>query len=164
MKVIFLQDLPNVAQAGDVKEVADGYARNFLIPKRLAMIAKPGAANIAARGQEKIAAELAELANKLEGLEINFKARAGTKDRLYGAITTADIASELSKMTGLTVDKRKIELDKSIHQLGSYEVNIRLAKDIIPKIKVIVTGEETPSQREEIKGEELIGKPKEETQ
>jgi large subunit ribosomal protein L9 len=144
VKVIFLQDLPNVAQAGEAKEVADGYARNFLIPKRLAMLAKPGAASIAARRQEKIAAELAELANKLEGLEIDFKARAGAKDRLYGAITTADIASEISRTAGVAVDKRKIDLDKSIHQLGSYEVTIRLAKDIVPKIKVIVTGEETP--------------------
>ncbi len=144
MKVIFLQDLPRVAHAGDTKEVADGYARNFLIPKGLAMLAKPGAASIIARQQEKTAAELAELASKLEGLEINFKARAGAKDRLYGAITTADIALEISTTAGLAVDKRKIELDKPIHQLGSYEVEIKLAKDIVPKIKVIVTEEETP--------------------
>ena len=138
MKVIFLQDLPNVAQAGDTKEVAAGYARNFLIPKKLAVIAKPGAANVIAVRQEKVAAELAELASKLEGIEINLKARAGTKERLYGAITTTDIASELSETAGLTIDKRKIELAKPIHQLGSYEISIRLAKDIVPKIKVDV--------------------------
>ena len=143
MKVIFLQDLPNVARAGDTKEVADGYARNFLIPKRLAVVAKPGATNVVAVRQVKIANELVELANKLDGLEISLKARAGAKDRLYGAITTADIASELNKTAGLVVDKRRIELDKPIHQLGSYEVAVRLAKDIIPKIKVTVTEEET---------------------
>jgi large subunit ribosomal protein L9 len=143
MKVIFLQDLPNVAQAGDVKEVANGYARNFLIPQKLAMVAKPGAANIGAARQAKIAAEFTELANKLEGLEINLKARAGAKERLFGAITTADIAAELNKTAGLDIDKRKIELAKPIHELGSYEVTIRLAKDIMPKIEVTVTEEET---------------------
>ena len=144
MKVIFLQSLANVAQAGDTKEVADGYARNFLIPKGLAMIAKPGVASIAAvRLQDKIAAELAEMASRLDGLEISLKARAGAKERLYGAITTADIASEISKTTGLTIDKRKIELAKPIHQLGSYEIAIKLAKDTVPKIKVTVTEEET---------------------
>lgn len=143
MKVIFLQDIPKVAEAGDVKEVADGYARNFLIPKKLAVVAKPGAVNIIAARQAKITTEASELASKLEGLEINLKARVGDKDRLYGAITTTDIATEINKAAGLTIDKRRIELDKPIHQLGSYEVPIRLAKDIIPKIKVIVTEEET---------------------
>ena len=144
MKVIFLQDLHNVAQAGDTKEVADGYARNFLIPRRLAVVAKPGVTNIVAlRNKEKIVAELAEVADKLDGLEISLQARAGTKERLYGAITAADIASELEKTAELAVDKRKIELEKPIHQLGSYEVAIRLAKDIVPKIKVTVAKEET---------------------
>ena len=143
MKVIFLQDVPNVARAGDEKEVADGYARNYLIPKNLVVIARPGAANVVAARQQKQVAELAELAGKLEGVEINLKARAGAKDRLYGAVTTADIAEELDKMTGLTIDKRKIDLEKPIHQLGSYDVAIRLAKEIMPKIKVIVTEEGT---------------------
>ncbi len=143
MKVIFLQDLPKVARAGDTRDVADGYARNFLIPKGLAAIAKPGAINIVTAQQAKTSAELTELAQKLEGLEIALKARAGSKDRLYGAITTADIASELAETTGLVIDKRKIELDQPIRQLGSYEVAIKLAKDIIPKIKVTVAEEET---------------------
>lgn len=143
MKVIFLEDLPNVARAGDVKEVADGYARNYLLPKRLAMVAEAGAvANITAvHRREKLAAQLAELADKLNGLEISFKAKVGAKDRLYGAITAADIASELNRIAGVDIDKRKIALDKSIHQLGSYEVAIRLAKDLVPTIKVSVSEE-----------------------
>ena len=145
MKVIFLEDLPNIAYAGEVREVADGYARNYLIPKKLAVVAKPGIANVVAARQAKVITELTEMANKLEGVEISLKARAGAKDRLYGAITAADIAEELSKTAGLTIDKRKIELDKPIHQLGSYEVAIRLAKDIMPKIRVIVAEEETTS-------------------
>ncbi len=143
MKVIFVQDLPNVAQTGDVKEVAHGYARNFLIPRGLAVVAKPGAASVVPGRQSKISRELAELADKLDGLEIGLKARAGAKERLYGAITAADIATELSKTVGVVVDKRKVALDKPIHQLGSYEITVKLAKDIIPKITVIVAEEET---------------------
>ena len=143
MKVIFVQDLPNTAQAGDTKEVADGYARNFLIPRGLAVAAKPGTGNLAAVSrQHKLITELNKLADKLEGLEISLKARAGAKDRLYGAITTADIASKLEE-AGVVIDRRKIVLAKPIHQLGSYEVAIKLAKDIIPRIKVTVTEEET---------------------
>ena len=142
MKVIFLQDVANVARAGDIKQVADGYARNFLIPQKLAVIAKPGAATMVTARQAKIATELADLASKLDGLELSFKARAGSKDRLYGAITPADIAAELNKTAELVVDKRKIELAQPIRQLGSYEVAVKLAKDITPKIKVVVSEEE----------------------
>ena len=148
MKVIFLQDMPKVAQAGDIKEVADGYARNFLIPKGLAAIVRPGVASTIAARQTKITTEFTELAAKLEGLEISLKARAGTQERLYGAITTTDIAAELNKTAELVVDKKKIELDKPIHQLGRYEVAIRLAKDIVPKIMVIVIEEESTKKSE----------------
>ena len=146
MKVIFLQDVANLAKAGEIKEVADGYGRNFLIPKKLAILAKSGAASMMA-AELKIEAqtteELLELANQLEGKEVTLKARAGAKDRLHGAITSADIASELQSSTGLTIDKRKIDLDEPIRQLGGYEIAIKLAKDITPKIKVVVTKEET---------------------
>jgi len=150
MKVVFLQDVPDVARAGEVKEVADGYGRNFLIPKKLALLVMPSVAGeveaqlkVKARGQAQTQAEIVELAQKLDGKEINLKARTGAKDRLYGSITSADIASELKDMEGLVVDKRKIELTEPIRQLGSYEVIIRLAKDIMPKITVTVTAEET---------------------
>ncbi|GAI08205.1 unnamed protein product, partial [marine sediment metagenome] len=77
------------------------------------------------------------------GIEVTLKARAGAKDRLYGSITSADIAAELEATTGLVVDKRKMELAEAIRQLGSYEVTIRLTKDIVPKIKVTVIEKET---------------------
>ncbi|MFC1927998.1 50S ribosomal protein L9 [Chloroflexota bacterium] len=146
MKVIFLQDVPPVARAGEIKEVADGYGRNFLIPRKLALLAGSQAMNtvgvqlkMRARSQAKTEAELLELSNNLNGREIFVAARTGAKDRLYGSITTADIAAELESTTGFTVDKRKIELDEPIRQVGSYDVAIRLAKDIVPKIKVTVT-------------------------
>ena len=150
MRVIFLQDVPNVATAGEIKEVANGYGKNYLIPRKLALLAKSGAASITeaqlkikTRAQAQNKAGLVELAHQLDGREVTLKAKVGAKDRLYGSITTADIAAELQNSAELVVDKRKIELDEPIRQLGSHEVAIRLAKDIIPKIKVIVTGEET---------------------
>ncbi len=146
MKVIFLEDVSRVAKAGEVKEVADGYGRNFLIPQKLALLASSEAINAAeaqikrkARSQAQTEAELIELANKLDGKEVTLEARTGGKDRLYGSITAADIAAELESTTGLAVDKRKIELDEPIRQVGSYEIAIRLAKDIVPKIKVTVS-------------------------
>ena len=150
MKVIFLQDVPNVARAGEIKEVASGYGRNFLIPRKLALLASSPAISlieaqrkIDTRNQQQTEAELVEVANQLDGREVFLKARVGAKDRLYGSITNADIAAELESATGLVIDKKKIELAKPINQLGSYELTIRLAKDVIPKIKVTVTEEET---------------------
>ena len=146
MKVIFLQDVPNVAKAGEIKEVANGYGRNFLIPQKLALLAGSSATRlikVQRRTKAQAEDEIVKLAQQLEGKEVILKARSGAKERLYGSITGADIAAELQNSTGLVVDKRKIELTESIRQLGSYEAAIRLAKDVIPKIKVIVTEEGT---------------------
>jgi large subunit ribosomal protein L9 len=162
MKVIFLQDVPNVAQAGEVKEVADGYGRNFLIPKKLAALAHPQATSQAETRAQKMEArlttELKELASQLEGKEVSLKAKAGAKDKLYGSITSADIAAELNNTTGLDIDKRKIELDEPIRQLGSYEIAIRLGKDIVPKIRVTVTEEEPKAEEKPPKKEKKTPK------
>ena len=149
MKVIFLKDVPGIARAGETKEVADGYARNFLLPKKLAaLVSSQTTSQLEAqrrsqvRKQEQAEAELAKMASQLEGKEVILKAKAGAKERLYGRITSADIAAELEKVTGLAMDKRKIELDEPIRKLGSFDVAIRLAKDVVPKIKVTVVAEE----------------------
>jgi large subunit ribosomal protein L9 len=150
MRVVFLQDVPRVAKAGEIKEVADGYARNFLIPRKLALLARPQVVSqlgTAQRAEAKEDTELVALAQQIEGKEINIKARAGAKDRLYGSITSADIAAELGKSSGLVIDKRKIELEEPIRSLGNYEITIRLAKDIVPKIKVSVTEEEKAEEK-----------------
>ena len=146
MKVVFLKDVPRVAKAGEIKEVASGYGRNFLIPRELAMLASPQAISLAeaqrrvkARQQAESEAELVELARELEGKEITLEARVGAQEHLYGSITNADIAAELESSAGLVVDKRKIELAEPIRELGNYEVAVRLAKEIVPKIKVTVT-------------------------
>ena len=160
MKVIFVEDVPNVAKAGEVKEVADGYGRNFLLPKKLAILADSRATHIIeaqlkkkARLHAETEAEMRELARQIEGQEIILKARAGAKERLYGSITNADIAEELSKSTGLVVDKRKVELDEPIREVGSYEIAIRLTKDIVPKIKLTVM--EAEEKKEETKKEQV---------
>ncbi len=149
MKVIFLQDVPRVAKAGEIKEVSDGYGRNFLVPQKLALIASSAALNIAetqhkiqVRQQALEQGRLSELAQQLEGREITLKAKVGAQEQLYGSITTADIVAELEKTSGIAVDKRKVELDESIRHLGSHEVSIRLTKDLTPKIRVTVVEEE----------------------
>jgi len=149
MRVVFIEDVPGVAMAGEVKKVADGYGRNYLIPRKLAVLADARATQIVeaqerrkARLEAEIEAEMRELAGKLEGLEIVVRAKAGAKERLYGSITNADIADELSKSAGLEVDKRKIELEKPIQEIGSYDIPIRLTKDIMPRIKLNIVGEE----------------------
>lgn len=149
MKVIFLKDVPRVAKAGEIKEVADGYGRNFLVPHKLALMANSAALDVVA-AQRKIQTRqqaleqdrLSELAQQLEGKEITLKAKVGTQEQLYGSITTADIVAELEKTSGIAVDKRKVELDESIRHLGSHEVSIRLTKDLTPKIRVTVVEEE----------------------
>ena len=146
MRVILKQDVEKVGRRGDVINVSNGYGRNFLIPRKLALLAGSESMNavkaqleMKARSQARTEAELLELASHLDGREIILEARAGVKDRLYGSITAADIAVELENSTGLAIDKRKIELDDSIRQIGSYEVAIRLAKDIVPRIRVTVS-------------------------
>jgi large subunit ribosomal protein L9 len=150
MKVIFLDDVPNVARAGDTKEVADGYGRNYLLPKKLAVISQPGAvAQVKAQIEAKAETEkMKKMAAELEGKEVIFKVKMGAKDRMHGSITAANIANELKALTGLDVDKRKIELAESIKHLGTFDVAIKLAKDIEPKIKVNVQEKEKEPEKE----------------
>ena len=149
MKVIFLKDVPKVAKAGETKDVADGYGRNFLLPKKLALLATPAALKAAElqiqkerEEQQRFAVELSQLAQQLEGFPITFKAKVAEEDRLYGSIRDSDIADELSRLTGLDIERRKVELEEPIRQLGDYEVPIRLDKDLAPTIRVIVAQEE----------------------
>ena len=149
MKVVFMEDVPNVGKAGQIKDVADGYGKNFLIPRKLAMPARPQdikavEAQIKARARiaAKTEAEMKALAVELDGKEIVLKAKVGQQDRLYGSITSADIAVGLESSLHAVVDKRKIELAEPIRQTGSYEVPIKLGKDIATKIKVTVVAEE----------------------
>jgi len=154
LKVVFLEDVPRIARAGQVKEVADGYARNYLLPQKLAVLANSAASHIVevqikkrARRYAQTQAEMTELAALLEGKEITVKARVGSTERLYGSITSAGIATAISSSLGIEIDKRKIELDEPIRELGSYEVPLRLFKDIMPKIKLTVVPEEPQAEQ-----------------
>ncbi len=150
MKVVFFKDVPNVAKAGEMKEVNDGYARNFLIPKNLAAVAHADIQQhveaehrASARRQAQADAEIEALANTIEGKIVNLKGKVGAKDQLYGSITNNDVAEALSKVLGLDIDKRKVELTEPIRHTGTFEAVIRLSGELTPKIKVKVTGEKT---------------------
>ena len=150
MKVIFLKDVPNVARAGEAKEVNDGYARNFLIPKKLAALAQgdvqqhfESEQRAAARRQAQAEAEIEALAKKIEGKTITLKAKVGTKNQLYGSITNSDIADALSKLIEAEIDKRKIEMAEPIRHTGTFDAIVRLSGELTPGIKVKIIGEES---------------------
>ncbi|MBN1189708.1 MAG: 50S ribosomal protein L9 [Dehalococcoidales bacterium] len=150
MKVIFLENVPNVARAGETREVADGYGRNYLLPKKLALVSKPGAAAsvkalIAAKEETD---KMKKLAAEIEGKQITLKVKMGAKERMHGSITTANIATELQNVIGQVIDKRKIELDEPIKQLGDYEISIKLAKGIEPKFKLVIIEKEKEPEKE----------------
>ncbi len=150
MKVIFTEDVPNVARAGDIKDVADGYARNFLIPKRLAAVATTRSIDDAKKQMEKRArqraeteAELRLVAAEIDGKEVVVKARTGGKEKLYGSVTSEDIATAIENTFAVSVDKRKIEITEPIRQVGTYDVVVKLGADIEPTVKVTVKEQET---------------------
>jgi large subunit ribosomal protein L9 len=149
MKVVFLKDVSK-GKRGEIKEVADGYARNFLLPKGMALPATPSVIKTAkvmsedkAESQARRHEELSRIVQELEGKELHFKARAGVKGRLHGAITTASIADELSRVVGFDIDKKKIELEEPLHHLGSHDVMINLGTGAEAKIKVVIEEEIT---------------------
>jgi len=149
MKVIFLKDVPNVAKAGEAKEVNDGYARNFLIPKKLAALAQgdvqqhfEAEQRAIARRQAQAEAEMEALAKKIEGKIVNLKSKVGAKDQLYGSITNADVAEALSKLIVSEIDKRKVELAEPIRHTGTFDAVVRLTGELTPGIKVKITREE----------------------
>jgi len=145
MKVILLKDVSGKGKAGEIKEVAKGYARNFLLPQGLASLATPIVMKqfeprLRKEGIKESLdqAKLAKLAEQINGREIHFQAHVGADDRLFGSITAADIAKELSQVIGSSIDKRKIDMDKPLRQAGSHEVTIKLAKDLEPRITVVI--------------------------
>jgi len=149
MKVLLTETVDNLGSAGEVKKVADGFARNFLIPKGLAVPATAGTLKQAelrrqaeARRQEQAKVEAESLAGALSQVTLTFQVKAGEKDKLYGSITNADIAEAFERETGQAIDKRKVELEEPIRELGSYDVPIKLLPDLAPRVTVIVERED----------------------
>lgn len=145
MEVLLLKDVKRLGKAGQTKSVADGYARNYLIPRGLAVLATAGAIRrtevqkaIEEEHEERIRTDSAALAERLTEMTLTFKVKASDKGRLYGSVTTADIATEIERQTGHPVDKRKVQLDEPIRLLGSHTVPIRLLSGVVPEITVLV--------------------------
>jgi large subunit ribosomal protein L9 len=150
--VILIKDVPNVGEAGDVTEVADGYGRNYLIARGLAKLATPGEIKQAAqhrrREQKRAMREMSDakaMAARLEGMTLTFQAHAGEGTKLYGSITSGDIADKLSEALGREFDRRKIHLDESLRQLGTHQVTIRLTAELTPEVTVVIERDKEPA-------------------
>jgi len=146
MKVILLQDISSIGKRGEIKEISDGYARNMLIPKKLAAPASQAtqkdinrqiASEVAQKTAELTA--IKETAADLNGKTLEIKAKAGENGRLFGSVTNADIAKSIKEATGLTIDKRKVEIPESINGTGSFTAKVRFGKDIVADVKVVVS-------------------------
>jgi large subunit ribosomal protein L9 len=152
MEVILKEDVPKLGSRGDIVKVAEGYGRNFLLPKKLAIEATQ--ANKAVIEQMKAAAlrraardkgDAESLAKQFEGAAVTFQRRAGEHDQLFGSVTSSEIAQALEKK-GLVVDRRKIDIQQPIKTLGEFNVPIRLHRDVSASVKVLVEKEAEPAE------------------
>jgi len=148
VKIVLIRDVSNLGQAGDVQDVATGYARNYLIPQGLAIRATPGALEefkrrraSESRREERVAARAQALAERLSGLTLNFEAKAGETGRLYGSVTPDDIADALARETGEKFDRRKHILSDPIREVGKHTISVRLTADVVAEVKVVVKPE-----------------------
>jgi large subunit ribosomal protein L9 len=144
MKVLLLKDVYKLGRAGDVKRVADGYGRNYLLPQAMAVLATPEALKMSERIREKanvqraiVNKEMDAIAQKIAGLTLVFPARASETGKLYGSVTTQLIADAIKTKTGVEVARRQID-SQPLRMLGEYKVHVRLTVDLIPTIDVIV--------------------------
>jgi len=148
MRVILLQDVDGLGKAGDLKDVANGYARNYLLPRQLAAGATP---SLIANRQQRIAAEQRKLekqselnrqqAERLGQVSLTFKARVGSQGRLYGSITSQDIAAGLREAEGIVIDRRMIDMPEPIRTTGTFKVPVKIASKLQPEITVNVVDE-----------------------
>src|SRR5438309_5864864 len=143
---MLIKDVQNVGLAGDVKEVADGYGRNFLIPRKLAVLAGRGAEAEARRIQEAAARreakdrdEARELAEEIDNKTVVVRLKVGAEDKVFGAITNEDISKAVKQQHQVEVDRRKIELKEPLKQLGEHQVTLRLHRDVDAHINLIIT-------------------------
>jgi len=150
MKVLLKHDVLKLGKAGTVKNVADGYARNYLIPQGLAVLATPGAmkqADALAKAEQlrqaRLAADATALAEVLKETTVTFQVRAGEGGKLYGSITAQQIVDEVKRSAGLELDRRKVELREPIRSLGTHKVAVHLATELAPELTVNVIREES---------------------
>jgi large subunit ribosomal protein L9 len=144
MEVILKEDVTTLGSRGDVVKVAEGYGRNFLLPRRLAIEASTGnkkvieqmkAASVRRSAKEKAQAE--ELSKQFEGLSVSFQRKSGENDQLFGSVTSGDIADALGKKS-FNIDRRKIQLHEPLKTLGEFTVPVRLHKEVTAHLKVVI--------------------------
>jgi large subunit ribosomal protein L9 len=147
MEVILKEDVNKLGSRGDVVKVAEGYGRNYLLPRKLAIIANEGnkaviaqmkAASVRRSAKEKSQAE--ELAKQFEGLSVSFQRRSGENDQLFGSVTSGDIAEGVAKK-GINLDRRQIQLHDPLKTLGEFTVSVKLHKDVTAHLKVVIEKE-----------------------
>jgi large subunit ribosomal protein L9 len=148
VKVYFLQEVAGAAKAGDVKEVAPGFARNYLLPKKLAVIADDRVVEqiqqkeeATKRRIEKALKEAQDIEKRLQRITVTLYSKAGEGGRLFGSITNADIAQQLKREAGIEVDKRKIEVEPAIKSLGPHEVIVSLHPEVTATLRVVVAAQ-----------------------
>ncbi len=149
MEIILKETIPSLGKAGDMVKVANGYARNFLLPKGKAIFANKKNMSQIERQQASILAKAAKerdefdaLATKLGDLEISIPVRVGEMDRLYGSVTNLDIANAIESQ-GYSIDRKKIQMDEPIKALGEFEVPVKLSPDVKAIVKVHVVPKES---------------------
>jgi large subunit ribosomal protein L9 len=152
MEVILREDVSNLGQRGDVVKVADGYGRNFLLPKNLAMEATPANKAVidqmkaaAVRRSAKEKAEAEQLVTQLNTVALVFTRKVGEGDHLFGSVTSSDIAQELATK-GFNIDRRKIQLDEPLKSTGEFHVPVKLHREVTAHIAVTVKGEEAAAE------------------
>ncbi|MGC4108768.1 MAG: 50S ribosomal protein L9 [Thermomicrobiales bacterium] len=156
MKIVLRQDVPKLGEAGTIQTVANGYARNFLIPQGMAVVATDGEIKVAQHNlavKERKVARLEEqqksLAEKIQGTKLAFTARAGETGRLFGSITAADVAAQLSGKIGEEIDRRKIVLEEPLRTVGNHKVAVHLVGKLRPQVEVTITAEEVAEDSNE---------------
>ncbi len=166
MKVLLTRDVDKLGKAGTVKTVADGYARNYLVPQGLAVFASAGAVKqvetirkAEEKRQTQLASEASSLAETLSGVTLKFQARASEAGKLYGSITTQQIVDTLKRDAGVDVEKRKIDLREPIRALGTHTVRVHLATDVNPTFNVVVERDHSAAAPEAAKAVEVEAKP-----
>jgi len=153
MKTVLRQDVPKVGDAGSVQTVSNGYARNFLIPKGLAVVATDGelkvaAHNLAVKERKVLRQEelLRSLSDKIDGQRLTFTARAGEQGRLYGSITASDVATALAAQVSEEIDRRRVVLDEPLRSVGEHTVTVHLVGRLRPQVTVIIEAEATEEE------------------
>src|SRR5689334_13206642 len=147
MEVILKEDVAKLGSRGDVVKVAEGYGRNFLLPKKLAIEATKGNKSVieqmksaALRRSAKEKAQAEELAKQFDGVSVSFQRRAGEHDQLFGSVTASDVADALGKK-GFNLDRRKIQLHEPLKTLGEFTIPVKLHKDVTAHLKVVIDKE-----------------------